>query len=68
VQVGVAFGTNEHHRGNDGEDATLERQSCGGQVRRRRPSNEEVDRRRTRWQKVGPVLKRLHRPPIADTG
>jgi len=32
VQVGVAFGTNEHHRGNDGEDVMLERQSCSGQM------------------------------------
>jgi hypothetical protein len=68
VEVGVAFGTNEHHRGNHGEDVMLERQSCVGQVRRRRPSNEEVDRRLTGWQKVGPVLKRLHSPPIAATG
>ena len=68
VEVGVAFGTNEHHRGNDGEDVMLERQSCVGQVRRRRPGNEEMDRRLTRWQKVGSVLKRLHSPPIAATG
>jgi hypothetical protein len=68
VEVGVAFATNEHHRGNHGEDVMLERQSCGGQARRRRPGNEEVDGRRAGWQKVGPVLKRLHGPPIADTG
>jgi hypothetical protein len=37
-------------------------------VRRRRPGSEEVDRRLTGWQEVGPVLKRLHGPPIAATG
>ncbi|HEY2603629.1 MAG TPA: hypothetical protein VGI67_18875, partial [Thermoleophilaceae bacterium] len=68
VEVGVAFGTNEHHRGSDGENVMLERQSCRGQVRRRRPGNEEVDLRLTGWQQTGPVLKRLHSPPIADTG
>jgi hypothetical protein len=58
VEVGVVFGTNEHHLGNDGEDVALEWQSSVGQLRRRRPGDEEVDRRFTGWQEVGPVLKR----------
>jgi hypothetical protein len=37
-------------------------------VRRCRPGDEEVDRRLTGWQKVRPVLKGLHSPPIAATG
>jgi hypothetical protein len=68
VEVAVGFRPDEHDGGDDCVDVMLERQSSGGQVRRRRPGNQEVDRRLTRWQKVWPILKRLHSPTIAAAG
>jgi hypothetical protein len=68
VEVAVFLRPDEHDRSVDRVDVMLERKPRVRQVRRRRPGNEEVDRRLTGWQKVGPVLKRLHSPPIAATG
>ncbi len=68
VQVAVLLGTDEHHRGDDREDAPLERQTRVRQRARRRPRDEVADRRLSRGQEVRPVLERLHRPALDAAG